>query len=199
MLCDGFSVRGVVIPPSVNPVPLTLACETVTAVPPLFVRVTVADWVVPVVTLPNASLVGFSETVPGVTPVPESDMVSVGFDAFDVIVTVPLALPAACGANVTEKVVLCEGFSVSGVVMPLSVNPVPLIDACETLTAVPPVLVRVTVADCVVPVVTLANASLFGLSDSVPGVMPVPVSDMVSVGFEAFDVIVTVPLALPAA
>jgi len=71
-----------------------LACEMLTAVPPVFVKVMLAGWVEPVTTLPNASLDGFSESVPGATPVPVSDMVSVGFDAFEVIVTVPLALPA---------------------------------------------------------------------------------------------------------
>ena len=198
VLWDGFRVRGVVMPLSWNPVPLTLACDTLTAVPPLLVKVTVAGWVAPTVTLPNVSLFGLSESVPGATPVPVSDIVSVGFDAFEVMVTVPLALPATCGANVTENVVLCEGFRVSGVVIPLSWNPVPLTLACEMLTAEPPVLVSVTVADFVVPSVTLPNASLVGLSESVPTETPVPVSDMVSVGFDAFDVIVTVPLALPA-
>ena len=94
------------MPLSVNPVPLMLACDTLTAVPPVLVSVTVADCVVPVVTLPNASLVGLSESAPGVMPVPVNDIVSVGFDAFEAIVTVPLALPAACGAKVTENVVL---------------------------------------------------------------------------------------------
>jgi len=93
------------MPLSWNPVPLMLACEMLTAVPPVLVSVTVADFVVPSVTLPKASLVGLSESVPGVTPVPESDIVSVGFDAFELIVTVPLALPVACGAKVTVNVV----------------------------------------------------------------------------------------------
>ena len=87
-------MRGVVIPLNVKPVPLMLACETLTAVPPVFVKVMLAGCVEPVTTLPNASLDGFSESVPGATPVPVSDMVSVGSDAFEVIVTVPLALPA---------------------------------------------------------------------------------------------------------
>ena len=130
VLWDGFNVSGVVMPLRVNPVPVTLACEMLTAVPPVFVRVMVADFVVPSVTLPKASLVGFSANVPGVTPVPDRDIVRVGFEAFEVIVTVPLALPAVCGANVTENVVLWDGFNVSGVVMPLSENPVPLMLAC---------------------------------------------------------------------
>jgi len=169
-----------------------------TAVPPVLVSVTVADFVVPSVTLPKASLDGLSESVPGATPVPVSDIVSVGFDAFELIVTVPLALPVACGANVTVKVVFWDGFNVRGVAIPLNVNPVPVMLACDTLTAVPPVLVRVTVADWVVPVVTLPKASLVGLSESAPGVTPVPDKGISRDGFEAVEVTVTVPLTLPA-
>lgn len=150
-------------------------------------------------TLPKFKLDGLAVSAPGATPLADKDIVSVGFDAFDVMVTVPLALPATWGANATENVVLCEGFSVTGVVIPLNVNPVPLMLACETVTAVPPVFVKATLADCVAPTTTLPKASLLGFSVSAPGVIPVPVSDIVNVGFEAFEVIVTVPLALPAA
>jgi len=109
-----------VIPLNWKPVPVMLACEMATAVPPVFVNVMLAGCVAPTTTLPKPSLGGFRESVPGVIPVPVSDIVSVGLDAFELIVTVPVALPAACGANVTVKVVLCAGFSVRGVVMPLS-------------------------------------------------------------------------------
>ena len=115
-----------VMPLSWNPVPLMLACDTLTAVPPVLVRVTVADCVVPVVTLPNASLVGLSDSVPGVTPVPVNGMSRDGFEAFEVTVTMPLALPALVGANLTEREAVCPADSVTGVVIPLTVNPVPL-------------------------------------------------------------------------
>ena len=42
------------------------------------------------------------------------------------IVTLPLALPVALGAKVTVNVALLEASTASGVVMPLSVNPLPL-------------------------------------------------------------------------
>lgn len=57
-------------------------------------------------TVPNPSLVGFEVSWPGVTPVPDRGMVSVGFGAFEVMVIFPVALPAACGANTTLKFVL---------------------------------------------------------------------------------------------
>ena len=101
-----MSVAGVVIPLKLNPVPVIAACEIVTLVPPLFVTVTEAVCCDPTVTLPNASLAGLLVSCPAATPAPESGIVSVGFGAFEVRVTLPLTAPAVCGANVTPKVVL---------------------------------------------------------------------------------------------
>lgn len=80
----------------------------------------------PTVTLPKLRLVGFEPSAPGATPVPDKGIVSVGLEAFDVMVTFPLALAAVCGANVTVKVVLCPAVSVIGAVIPVKLNPVPL-------------------------------------------------------------------------
>ena len=73
---------------------------------PVLVRVSVRVELAATTTLPKLKLVGDAVSAPGATPVPERGSVSEGFDAFDVMVTLPLALPAACGANVTVKVVL---------------------------------------------------------------------------------------------
>jgi len=78
------------------------------------------------VTLPKLRLAGLAPSVPGVTPVPDNGMVSVGFDALDVMVALPMALPADDGANETLKVALCPAVSVTGVVIPLKLNPEPL-------------------------------------------------------------------------
>ncbi len=86
------------------------------------------DPVLPTFTLPNPRLVGFALSAPAVTPVPESDIVRLGFGASEVIVTVPEAFPLVWGANVTVKVVLADAASVSGVVIPLMENPAPLTD-----------------------------------------------------------------------
>src|SRR5579863_5872310 len=93
--------------------------------PPTFVTVSDSDSLLPTVTLPKPRLDWLSPSAPGDTPVPVSGKVSAGSDACEVMVTVPLALPAAWGANVTVKVVLCDAFSVSGVVIPLIWNPEP--------------------------------------------------------------------------
>jgi hypothetical protein len=81
----------------------------------------------PTVTLPKLRLVGLPPSAPAATPAPDNGTVRVGVGAFDVIVTLPLALAADCGANVTLKVALCPAPSVIGAVIPLNVNPVPLI------------------------------------------------------------------------
>jgi hypothetical protein len=118
-----------------------------TLVPPVFVSVSVVAGSAPTVTLPKLMLLKLSPKTPGLTPFPDTPIVSVGFEPFEVMVTVPLAAPVDCGAKPTVKVVLCDALRVNGVVRPLRVNPVPLMLACEMLTLEPPVLVRVTVDD----------------------------------------------------
>lgn len=68
---------------------------------------------------------GFAPSTPGVTPVPDNGIVRVG--AFEVTVILPVTIPADAGVNVTAKLALCPGVSVTGVVMPPKLNPVPLI------------------------------------------------------------------------
>lgn len=99
------------------------------------------------VTLPKPRLAGFAPNVPGVTPVPVSGMVKLGFAALEVITTFPVTLPAEVGANLTVNVVLWLGASVIGAVMPLSVKPVPPTLTWEIVTLVPPELVTVSDSD----------------------------------------------------
>ena len=75
---------------------------------------------------------------------PESGMLKGELEASEVMVTLPEALPAAEGANVTVKEVFCPAFSVRGSVSPLRLKPLPLAEAAEMVTLVPPVLVTVT-------------------------------------------------------
>ncbi len=80
----------------------------------------------PTVTLPKFRFAGLAPSVPGDTPVPDREMLRVGFVALDVIVTLPLALPEEEGANETLKVALCPALNVTGAVIPLKLNPAPL-------------------------------------------------------------------------
>jgi len=84
------------------------------------VMVSDKDWLLATVTLPKPRLAGFDASAPGATPAPDNARVSVGSEAFETMVTAPLALPAASGAKATVKVVLWDAFSVNGVAIPLS-------------------------------------------------------------------------------
>ena len=94
--------------------------------PPALVTVWERDWLLPTVTLPKLRLVGLAPSVPGVTPVPETGMLRVEFDAFDVMVILPVALPAEDGLKKTVKFALCPAAKVSGAEIPLRLNPLPL-------------------------------------------------------------------------
>ena len=57
---------------------------------------------------------------------PVSGTFKFGFEASDVTDTLPLKLPAECGVNVILNDVLRPGVSVTGGVIPETLNPVPL-------------------------------------------------------------------------
>src|SRR5579871_4392735 len=97
--------------------------------------------------LPKLRLDGLGDKAPAETPVPDSGMVSDGFEPFEVTVTVPLALPAAVGVNVTLNVALAPAANVTGVVIPLKLKPDPLIATWEIVTLEPPVLVSFSERD----------------------------------------------------
>ena len=74
-------------------------------------------------------------------------------------------------------------------------------EACEMFTLDPPILVSVTVCDCLAPTVTLPKASLAGLSVICPRAVPVPVPEsgrFVTV-FDALLVTESVALKAPTA
>lgn len=178
---------------------LVLAAVTVTFAP-LALRLPVAVPLVPATTLPIAMGTGVAVSCPAeADPVPARGIVSVGLDPFEVTVTLPLALPADSGAKVTLKVALCPAVSVAGVEMPLNVNPVPLIPTWEIVTVDPPVLVTVSDRDCLLLTCTLPKLRLVGFAPNAPSANPVPDNGSDSVGLGASEVMVTVPLRLPAA
>ena len=124
-------------------------------------------------------------------------MVKVGFDAFEVTVTLPLDAPADVGINETLKLALCPAAIVTGAVIPLTLNPDPLTPTAEIVTLDAPVFVTVSESVCLVATCTLPKLKLVGFEPKAPAAMPVPVSAMVNVGFGASEVIVTVPLVAP--
>jgi hypothetical protein len=118
--------------------------------------------------LPNERLDGFAESAPCATPVPDSGMLKLESDPFDVMVTVPLADPLKVGANATLKDVLCPAVSVKGSDSPLRLNPAPLAAAAEMVRLVPPELVSVSLSDFDAFTCTLPNARDVGFAPKAP-------------------------------
>jgi hypothetical protein len=150
-------------------------------------------------TLPNARLVGFDPSAPAAIPVPVNGIFSVGFEAFDVMATLPLTAPTAVGVNSTLKLALCPAAKVTGALIPLKLNPVPLAATCEIVMLDPPVFVTVSESVLLFPTWMLPKARLVGFDPRVPAATPVPDIGMVNVGFDPLDVIVRLPLIAPAA
>jgi hypothetical protein len=141
--CPALRVSGKVGPVKLNPLPDAVALDTVTATPPAFVTVTDAALLLPTVTLPKLALLGFAARDPGASPVPESAMLSGELAASDTIANVALATLASVGANFTAKGTLWFAASVTGRDNPL-IEKAPLTLASKIVTAVPPVLVKLS-------------------------------------------------------
>ena len=77
-----------------------------------------------------------------------------------VTVRLPLTAPAALGANVTDNVAVADGFTVAGVVMPVTVKPVPETETALICTAAVPLFVKVICLTELVPVPTLPKLKL---------------------------------------
>lgn len=120
-----------------------VAADTITLAPTAL-KVPVAVPLEPTVTLPSPSVAGDTLSR-GVTPVPDTGMVSVGFVAVEVMVRFPLTAPAAPGANETLNCgELCPAFNVSGVVIPLTLKPAPVIATLLTDTLELPVFLMIS-------------------------------------------------------
>jgi len=124
-------------------VPVATACETVTGIPPELV--TVADKVLlcPTVTVPKLRGEVPAASEPAVAPVPDNGIVSDGFDASLVTVSVEFAARPAVGANRTLKVVLAPAATVIGRLAPVTLY-VPVAEIWLMCTVVPPELVSVS-------------------------------------------------------
>lgn len=104
--------------------------------------------------------------VPGVAPVPESGMLSVGFAPFEVMAILPLAAPLAVGTKATLNDVLCPAFRVTGTGNPLRLNPLLLTVAAEMVRLVPPEFVSVPESGFEFPTWTLPKLKLVGFAES---------------------------------
>ena len=108
----------------------------------------------------------------------------------------PDAAPVACGLKVTVNDVFCPAARVKGNDRPLSENSA-LFDAADVTVTLAALAVRVPVWLLPVPTVTLPKLRVVGETDSCPWLEPVPDKGTLKVEFEAFEITVRLPLALP--
>ena len=99
-------------------------------------------------------------------PVPLRLIDAVAGEALSLTVTVPVALPAVVGSNSTVSVAVDPGFSVTGVLTPDSLKPVPDTVTPLTVSADVPDDVSVTVSVAGSLTVTFPNATLVVLTDN---------------------------------
>ena len=76
-------------------------------------------------------------------------------------ISVPLAAPEEVAVKPTLRVRLCPAAKVCGLTL-LTENPVPLTEACVTLTLDPPVFVTVTDCVCLLPTAMLPKFTFAG-------------------------------------
>jgi len=174
-LAPAASEYGKLIPLMLNPEPVVLAAESVRLDPPVFESARVWVWLLPIVTVPRFMLAGDADNVPAVTPVPLNETFTVGSDAFELIAKVEVNVPAAVGANPTDKFTLAPAVRVYGNAMPLTLKPEPLTLAVEIVRLDPPVFESIT--DCVwlLPTVTVPRFKLEAAA-RYPAAVPVPES-----------------------
>ena len=119
--CPAANVNGAVMPLVLKSLAFTVTCESVTLVFPLLVIVTLLEVELPALTFVKLTLVGFDEIVTdAAVPVPLKDKIFGEFGALLVMLTVPVRLPAAVGANSTLNVAVPPAGTAAGVVNPLT-------------------------------------------------------------------------------
>lgn len=135
-------------------------------------------------------------------PVPVSGRLRFGLEPSEVMAMLPVAGPDAVGVNVTVKLAFCPAARVSGALMPLMVNPVPLMAICEISTLDPPVLVMDSEIGSLFPTVTAPKSATVGFNANSPGVtvvIPIPFRVMLAEESDALLVSVRLALKFPAA
>jgi hypothetical protein len=122
----------------------------------------------PVLTLPKFKFAGDSVNCPRALSLPDNAMFSCGFEASERIESFPVVDPAALGVKTTPNVTLLPAPKVDGSDKLLAVNIALDILACEIVTLVVPVLVRVSFKVCEVPGGRLPKVKLAGEAEIWP-------------------------------
>jgi hypothetical protein len=117
------------------------------------------------------------------------------FEALLMKPSVPEAVPEACGAKAMVIGTLCPAAIVSGKIIPLRENS-GLFKLAEDTVTLAPVAPRFPAREVLVPTVTLPKFAELGETDNWPCAVLVPVWEIVSVGFDASELTMIVPVAV---
>jgi hypothetical protein len=165
-VCPADNVTSGAEPLRLNPLPLTLTWEMLTAELPVFVSVTLWVALALRVWVPklNEVVLGVSCGT-GAEPVPLSGIVVGDLGALLTSVRLLEELAPDVGVKLTMNIVDFPGPNVSGTARPLRLNPVPGPTTCVMLRLAPPALVRGTVCELVWPTVTVPKLILPGTTE----------------------------------
>ena len=155
------------MPPSRNS-PLVLVPEEIVTGEPVALSVPDRDAFEPVLTLPKFKFAGDSVNCPGALSLPDSAMFNCGLEASERIESFPVIDPATLGVKTTPNVTLLPAPKVDGRDKLLAVNIVLDKLACEIVTLVVPVLVRVSFNVCELPGKRLPKLRLVGEAEIWP-------------------------------
>ena len=138
MLCDGESVTADA-PDNDKFAPVRASCEIATLELPVFVIVTLREAVLPTLTLPKLTLLGFTARLkPAATPAPLSAMAEGGLVASLTRDKLPVEAPADFGLNCTLKVAVLPALNIIGRTRPEVLKPAPEIFAAVIVTGTLP-------------------------------------------------------------
>jgi hypothetical protein len=183
---------------------LLVTLDTVTAVPPVLVTVTLfTALVVPTVCVPKVTVAGI-ESWPGavVVPVPLTLIVCGLPTPLLVTLIVPVRTPAAAGVKVSVIVQLAAGLTVVHPELDTPNSVGALLAMPDIVTAVPPVLVTVTLFGALVAPTSCAPNETELAIDNWPGLAlatPLPITSIACGLPTPLLVTVIVPLRAPAA
>src|SRR5579863_7677825 len=175
-VCPAAMVAPATPLPTLKPLPLTLIVETVRLEFPVFFTATCRVLVPPTTSFPKFSVDEESEMALTVlTPAPSNAIVSVEFAAVLLSVRLPVLLPDVVGANAIVKLFVCPAASVNAgeVASSCTLNPVPLNESLEIVSATAPVFFSCTVCVFLLPIATDPKLTLLGVATNSPACTPV--------------------------
>lgn len=168
--CDAAILKGNENPVTENPAPVMLIAVTESGEPPVF-------WIVRFWVAEALSVTFAKFTLTGVTvacgccgePIPVRVTSGIAVGASLVTATDPFKVPPDCGAKWIVTCTFWPAGIETGRTMAGSEKAVPVTWICETLTAAPPGLDRVSGRSFVEPTFTLPKSMLVGDAESAPG------------------------------